>query len=232
MDQNQGLFNRQNRKNIITISDRAKYTNTTSYSFLRVFQIQEIRAIMVYMVVVVFGVCLLFNGVNEVNKRKVQIPFLLGGLFGFFSIGICSDLLLKGKYIYTCIVLLHAVVLILVISNLICLATSDNNLFDFTGLTFYIIYGYICSFGWILIFVVLPLYVTAKEREKHSFFEIPMAAQIFSMLNSMQILLGMFVSSIFNLLPVNDPLFSQVIPCLFFMAALIPLLPRVKKEWH
>lgn len=51
------------------------------------------------------------------------------------------------------------------------------------------IYGAFAGFVVVLVFYVLPLYITAKEREKHSYFEIPMAAQILAIINAANLLL-------------------------------------------
>lgn len=150
-------------------------------------------------------------------------------MIGFFTVGIFCDLLLKGKYIYTCIVILHAFVFTLIVVNMISVIVVGNqtdSLFKKYIKVFAMVYGYFSSVGWILIFAVLPLYVTAKQREKHSFFEIPMAAQIFSVLNASQILLAMLLSSIFYLLPKNI-IFGQILPSILLIVSLLPLKPLI-----
>lgn len=96
-------------------------------------------------------------------------------MIGFATIGIITDFVFKGKYLYTIIISIHITSLILLSANIIYLSIKGKNLVELSNFYFYV-YGYLTSTGWVLIFIVLPLFITAKEREKHSYWEIPMAA--------------------------------------------------------
>jgi hypothetical protein len=83
------------------------------------------------------------------------------------------------------------------------------------------IYGALVSFIVILATYVLPLYITAKEREKHSYFEIPMAAQILAIINAANLLLSAFYATLIT----AQDLVMQLIGAVLMCIALIPLLP-------
>lgn len=97
--------------------------------------------------------------------------------------GIYTDLIGRGKYLYTVILSMHYVAVLLIAIKIIVELACDSTFFS-TGFWVYFLDGYLSSIGWVLIYLVLPLFVTGKEREKHSYFEIPVAAQILAIVNS------------------------------------------------
>ena len=93
----------------------------------------------------------------------------------FLTIGLFTDIIAKGSHLYTCIMLLHGLSFLLLAINIIYTAASGHNLFGKNDCTF-LVFGYLSSCGWVLIYIIVPLYITAKQREKRAYFEIPMAA--------------------------------------------------------
>lgn len=60
---------------------------------------------MIYTFFIEFACCLTFNNTEFIFENRKW--FLYGGMFGFGSIGIFTDFLSKGKYPYTCVIVLH-----------------------------------------------------------------------------------------------------------------------------
>lgn len=152
--------------------------------------------------------------------------FIVGSSAGLLCIGLFSDLLTKGKYIYFHITCNVAVALFVVFID-ICYDFAHDKVFSDCKSYVCAIYGFLGSMLTILVYYVLPLYVTAKEREKHSYFEIPMAAQIFAMVNVIKILLAIIDTA----LTVSSSKTLQVIGFLLGCCSIVPLLPYVKHEW-
>jgi hypothetical protein len=55
--------------------------------------------------------------INATSGFRAQ--FLHGGLIGFATIGVLTDLIAKGKYLYTCIALLHLTGMVLLLINIV-----------------------------------------------------------------------------------------------------------------
>ncbi len=67
--------------------------------------------------------------------------------------------------------------------NIIYLIATGKNIFMNNALNNFT-FGYFSSVGWLMVYVLLPLFIMGKEREKHSYWDIPMAAQIISVINA------------------------------------------------
>lgn len=109
-------------------------------------------------------------------------------MVAFLTIGIFTDLIAKGKYYYTCILVLHGISLTLLLVNIVYNLSTGDNLYKYNKWTFGVS-GFLMSAGWFCVYLIVPLQIAAGYREKHSYFEIPMAAQIMGLLLSVQILL-------------------------------------------
>ena len=158
---------------MFSLTQFVKHQNTTAYSFLSVFSILEVKAIMYFVVIMTLATSFVFS--NPQYTESQQKSFIYGSMGGLLAIWPVTDLLTKGKYIYLCIVSSIALCLTLLFAN-ICYNYANNNSSLDTKSPVCIMYGFLGSFYAVLVYNVLPLYITAKEREKHSYFEIPMAA--------------------------------------------------------
>lgn len=67
--------------------------------------------------------------------------------------------------------------------NIIYHVATHENLFVNNALNNFA-FGYFSSIGWLMIYILLPLFITGKEREKHSYWDIPMAAQNIAVINA------------------------------------------------
>lgn len=52
--------------------------------------------------------------------------FLYGGMIAFLTIGIFTDLILKGKYYYITIVILHAISILALFINIVWFLSTDG----------------------------------------------------------------------------------------------------------
>lgn len=99
-------------------------------------------------------------------------------MFGFLSIGIMTDLLGRGIYLYSVLFWFHMFNVLLAFANLVGVCIIDST--NFVGLNhaevFNAFIGWLVTVNFVLLFNVLPLYIASKIREKRSYWEIPMAA--------------------------------------------------------
>jgi hypothetical protein len=102
-------------------------SNTTAYSFQTVFSVSEVRSVLNYTFLMVLSTSLLFN--DPLFEEDFRKWFLYGGMAGFFSIGFYTDILGKGKHLYTCIMILQGVAMLLLAINIIFRLASGGNLF-------------------------------------------------------------------------------------------------------
>jgi hypothetical protein len=95
-----------------------------------VLNIKEFKAVLFYTVLMVTSTgALLQNSNKNGNITGVSKDFLYGGMIAFPTIGIFTDLVLKGKYYYLTIFILHAISILALFVNIVWfLSTNGTNI--------------------------------------------------------------------------------------------------------
>jgi len=86
---------------------------------------------------------------------------------GFLTIGILTDLIGRGKYLYSVLFWFHNFNILVVVAFLVayCVKNNNNDSF-FTSSLFDLITGWLVTVNFVLLFNVQPLYIASKMREK------------------------------------------------------------------
>lgn len=117
---------------------------------------------------------------------------MFGGLVGFLTVGILTDLIGRGIYLYAVLFWFHIFNTLLVLANLVSALLGDSSNhqnWSHPGLLNGFV-GWLVTINFVLLFYVLPLYIASKIREKRSYWEIPMAAQTFALFTLLLVLVS------------------------------------------
>ncbi len=157
-------------------------------------------------------------------------------MFGFISVGLLTDLVGKGVYFYSVYLGFHMFNIVLVFIALVAFLVNPA---ESSSILQSIVYngflGWLVTVNFVLLFYVLPLYISSKLREKRAYWEIPMAAQTFAMFE----LLLYVVSNIFS--PIFFEMFGfsnkygfrvgmVIVPLIFLIIAIYPIYHLLREE--
>lgn len=91
--------------------------------------------------------------------------------------GLITDLIGRGKYLYTSLAGFQVLnILIVVIAMIIIELSDERKVFKNHIEVYSLLIGWLISENFVLLFYVLPLYICSKIRERRAYWEIPMAA--------------------------------------------------------
>ena len=94
---------------------------------MTVLNIKEFKSVLIYTALMVTSTSMLLqNSNNNGNITGVTKDFLYGGMIAFPTIGIFTDLILKGKYYYITIVILQAISILALFINIVWFLSTDG----------------------------------------------------------------------------------------------------------
>ena len=152
------------------------------------------------------------------------------------SVGLLTDLVGRGVYFYSVFLGFHILntllVFIALVAFLINPVFSSSVLYS-TAYNGFV--GWLVTVNFVLLFYVLPLYISSRLREKRAYWEIPMAAQTFALFELLLVLVSKTISPIFYAMfgftnHYGFRVGMVVTPLIFLLIAIYPIYHLMREE--
>lgn len=152
------------------------------------------------------------------------------------SVGLLTDLVGKGVYFYSVYFFFHLFNILLVLIALVAFLVdpAESNLILISKI-YNSFLGWLVTVNFVLLFYVLPLYISSRLREKRAYWEIPMAAQTFALFELLLYIVSKVISPIFFAMFgfTNQYEFRVgmiITPLIFLIIAIYPIYHLLREE--
>ena len=167
-------------------------------SFMQVFRVAEYNLLLLSTALsqtscyITYDVCQQTDSPDDVRSRRM---FVLGAIIALCTIGIITDLLLKGRYFYNSLAGLIGLEIIF----LLCVLFIDGSCTQLEDYSL-TIQGFLMTSIQVLQLFVLPLEIAGRIRDKVSLWELPLAGQILGVAMINGIIVPIMVAPFFDLI--------------------------------
>jgi hypothetical protein len=121
---------------------------------------------------------------DEQNNNQVfpyEKYFFYGSMGAFSTLWIFTDVISKGKNLYTLLALVIVAQAIVLLCHIIITASKQSNLLVISEVPSVLMFAYLQCFTVVLQLQLIPLFVAGRYRDLNSPWELPLAGQMLAL---------------------------------------------------